>query len=191
MENDPMSSSSTSGLPSASPKNEYKAMRLLVSIVVILLIAGVAYWLMKGSAEAPQDGSTKIEVAPGDQNTSIPVQPAVDQPITVTNPDGTPINPVVPPAESTSKIFNVSATNFVFVQNEIRVKKGDTVKINLLNNEGTHDIVIDEFSVKTPRIGEGQTAAIEFIADKVGTFEFYCSVGQHRAMGMKGTLIVE
>ena len=37
-------------------------------------------------------------------------------------------------------------------------------------------------------IGEEQT--ITFVADKTGGFEFYCSVGNHRAMGMVGTLIV-
>jgi plastocyanin len=29
------------------------------------------------------------------------------------------------------------------------------------------------------------------VADKKGTFEYYCSVGQHRALGMKGKLVVE
>ena len=31
----------------------------------------------------------------------------------------------------------------------------------------------------------------EFTADKVGSFEYYCSVGSHRSMGMKGVLKVE
>lgn len=89
------------------------------------------------------------------------------------------------------KTFNVGASNFSFSLNEIRVKKGDTVKIVLSNNDGMHDWVIDEFNARTSRIGEGQTETIEFKADKIGTFEYYCSVGQHRAMGMKGNLIVE
>jgi plastocyanin len=32
---------------------------------------------------------------------------------------------------------------------------------------------------------------IEFVANKKGKFEYYCSVGEHRAMGMKGNLVVE
>ena len=32
---------------------------------------------------------------------------------------------------------------------------------------------------------------VEFTVDKTGTFEYYCSVGQHRANGMVGNLIVE
>ena len=51
--------------------------------------------------------------------------------------------------------------------------------------------MIDEFGVRTKQITAGQTDEINFTADKVGTFEYYCSVGKHRALGMKGNLIVE
>lgn len=85
----------------------------------------------------------------------------------------------------------MTASNFTFSLKEIKVKKGDKVKIILQNTGGTHDWVIDEFNARTARIGNGQTATAEFTADKTGRFEYYCSVDTHRAMGMKGTLIVE
>jgi plastocyanin len=91
-----------------------------------------------------------------------------------------------------TKSFTVETANFSFSLKEIKVKKGDTVKIKLVNKEGFHDMRIDEFGIATPKLnGEGQTADIEFVAGKTGTFEYYCSVGQHRAMGMVGKLIVE
>ena len=91
-----------------------------------------------------------------------------------------------------TKSFTVETANFSFSLKEIKVKKGDTVKIKLVNKEGFHDLNIDEFGVATPKLnGEGQTADIEFVAGKTGIFEYYCSVGQHRAMGMVGKLIVE
>ena len=74
---------------------------------------------------------------------------------------------------------------------DIKVKKGDTVTINFMNKEGIHDWVIDEFGVRTPKIQAGQSASVTFVADKTGTFEYYCSVGSHRARGMRGNLIVE
>ncbi len=89
------------------------------------------------------------------------------------------------------KTFTIIGKPFSFSLSEIRVKEGDTVKIVFQNSEGTHDWVIDEFNVRTPRIGTGESATIEFVASKKGTFEYYCSVGQHRAMGMKGNLIVD
>ncbi len=89
------------------------------------------------------------------------------------------------------KQFTVVAQNFAFAPGEIRVKKGDTVKLTLQNQDGFHDLVIDEFNVRTPRIGQGQTADVQFVADKTGTFQYYCSVANHRAMGMWGNLVVE
>ena len=87
--------------------------------------------------------------------------------------------------------IKVEGGKFYFKPNEIRVKKGEKVKIIFTNAEGLHDFVIDEFAVKTDRISDGQTTEVEFTPDKTGTFEFYCSVPNHRQMGMKGNLIVE
>ena len=95
------------------------------------------------------------------------------------------------------KTFSISGENYKFlidgrISPEIRVKEGDRVKINFKSTSGFHDFVIDEFNVKTNQVKpeNGMTSA-EFIADTKGTFEYYCSIGQHRANGMKGKLIVE
>lgn len=87
--------------------------------------------------------------------------------------------------------FTVDAGNFYFSPNVIHVKKGDTVKIVFKNDGGFHDWILDEFNVTMEPIKGGETAELQFVADKAGTFEYYCSVGSHRAMGMKGQLIVE
>lgn len=89
------------------------------------------------------------------------------------------------------RTFVVEATPFKFSVEEIRVKKGDTVKIVFNNKQGMHDWVLDEFNARTPQISADSTETVEFVADKVGTFEYYCSVGNHRAQGMVGKLIVE
>ena len=106
-------------------------------------------------------------------------------------------NPIPAPSNSAEvvagevKEFTVSAKNFSFAPNTITVKKGDRVKITLANGDGFHDFVIDEFGVATKKINTGMTETVEFVADKSGSFEYYCSVGSHRMMGMKGTLIVQ
>ncbi|MEY4731380.1 MAG: hypothetical protein RL681_326, partial [Candidatus Parcubacteria bacterium] len=46
------------------------------------------------------------------------------------------------------------------------------------------------FNAATKVLTDGQSETIEFVANKAGTFEYYCSVGSHRQMGMKGTLTV-
>ncbi len=86
---------------------------------------------------------------------------------------------------------NVESKGLVFNPGEIRVKQGQTVKINYTNTMGNHDWVVDEFNARTPVIGVGETASVTFVADKTGIFEFYCSVPGHRQAGMKGNLIVE
>ncbi len=109
----------------------------------------------------------------------------------------TPSNANSAPADAntatTTKTFNVVGTNFSYDPAEIRVNQGDTVVINFTNpDKMPHDWVLDEFSgARTKVLDKDQSESITFVADKKGSFEFYCSVGQHRQMGMKGMFIVE
>ena len=95
------------------------------------------------------------------------------------------------------KTFVLTGENFKFMMNgvdnpEIRVSQGDRVRIEFTSVGGFHDWKVDEFNAATEQVndGEGMTS-VEFVADQTGTFEYYCSVGQHRANGMKGSLVVE
>jgi nitrite reductase (NO-forming) len=90
-----------------------------------------------------------------------------------------------------AKIIEVIGKNFSFSPAEIKVKQGDKIKIVFINQEGFHDWKIDEFNAATNKINAGNQATVEFVADKTGTFEYYCSVGTHRQMGMVGKLIVQ
>ena len=91
---------------------------------------------------------------------------------------------------TSKKEFTVTGQNFSFSPSELAVNKGDSVKIIFKNSGGIHDLKIDEFNAATKRIRSDEEETIEFTADKAGSFEYYCSVGEHRAMGMKGTLTV-
>ena len=86
---------------------------------------------------------------------------------------------------------DITGRNFEFSQDEIRVKKGQKVRIEFASEQGFHDWVVDEFDAQTKQIPAGDSSAVEFVADKAGEFEYYCSVGNHRQLGMVGTLIVE
>lgn len=93
--------------------------------------------------------------------------------------------------EAKVKEFIVSGQNFSFLPSLITVGKGDKVKITFKNTSGFHDFRIDEFGVAAKQSQSPTTEVLEFTADKVGSFEYYCSVGTHRALGMKGILKVE
>lgn len=92
--------------------------------------------------------------------------------------------------------FKVTSSHLRFFMNgvespELKVKQGQTVRVEFVNEEGFHDFVIDELTgARTKQMAAPGSETIEFVADKKGSFEYYCSVGQHRANGMKGTFIV-
>ncbi len=92
---------------------------------------------------------------------------------------------------SETKTFNLTGQNFAFSTAEIRVKKGDKVIINFESTGGFHDFTLDGYGIGTQSVNPGTPTSVEFVADQAGAFEYFCSVGNHRAMGMVGQLIVE
>lgn len=87
------------------------------------------------------------------------------------------------------KEFTVEGSEFKYNPGSITVNKGDKVKINFKNTGSTsHNFVIKELGVSTKLIRAGSTDLVEFIADKSGTFTFYCSVPGHRSKGMEGKI---
>lgn len=85
----------------------------------------------------------------------------------------------------------VKAQNFQFQPREIRVKKGDKLVMRVQSVDGFHDLKIDALKVATKPLAPGQFEDITIPTDQAGTFEYYCSISNHRARGMIGQLIVE
>ena len=86
--------------------------------------------------------------------------------------------------------INMTARQFEFVPSQIKVKNGTLVRIKIRSEDVLHGFAIDEFGVNK-QVGQSETV-IEFVADKTGTFTFYCSV--YCGVGhsnMRGTLVVE
>ncbi len=90
----------------------------------------------------------------------------------------------------TVKEFDIAASQFKFTPDTITVNKGDKVKITLTSTDVTHGFAIAEFNVDA-EVSKGEEKTVEFVADKAGTFTFYCSVpcGSGHS-GMNGKLIV-
>ena len=158
---------------------------LMIGIIVLVVIAAGAYFYM--NSQTPRAGitdeATNDTVVKEDSNETVVEEKSEDTALEKTEDSAM--------TDENAKEFTLSASSFKYDITEIRVKKGDTVKITLNNTGGMHDWVIDEFDTRTKQITDGQTDTISFVADKVGEFEYYCSVGNHRAMGMVGKLIVE
>lgn len=87
--------------------------------------------------------------------------------------------------------INMIAKQWVFEPDVITVNKGDTVNLHINSIDVDHGIGLATFGVDE-KLEAGKVTDVEFVADKVGTFTFFCNVmcGQgHREM--TGQLIVK
>jgi len=149
---------------------------LILAVGAIVIIAGSAFLLTKNSTNvAPEMGPTPT--------TAIMMEET---------PAASPSTTMIDDAMSQDEVREiiVEGSNFKFAPTAITVKKGEKVKLVFKNSGGMHDFVVDELDVRTKIIASGATDTVEFTASEVGTFEFYCSVGTHRAMGMVGKITV-
>ncbi|MBI2673826.1 MAG: cupredoxin domain-containing protein [Candidatus Zambryskibacteria bacterium] len=151
----------------------------LVTVIIIIVLVLGGFFLFKSKGVAP----TETEI-----NNNMPVP--------TSGIGGTPVTEKVveevteESAVNNVKEFSIDAASFSFTPSTITVNRGDTVKLTVKNTKGTHNLKIDEFNASTRTLNVGETQTISFVADKVGTFEYYCSIGNHRALGMVGSLIV-
>lgn len=147
----------------------------IVAVVVVLALAAGGYKLYNHNKRLAAEQQAAMQSTAPTMSMAPEASPASDS--------GTMVGNV--------KQFTVTGSSYKFDPATMTVNKGDKVQITFKNSGGMHDFVIDELSVKTKVISSGAQEVITFTADKAGSFEYYCSVGNHRAMGMKGTLIVK
>jgi plastocyanin len=166
-----------------------------IVIVALLIILGGFYWAsVQKSAPTPETTQTQTETTESTEHAeSAEDDSHMDMEDTAVpgNDVGMEYPTMDIEVDANAKVFNVEGFNFGYNMGEIRVQEGDTVVINFKSTDGFHDWVIDEFSVATTKVRTGDTTQVTFVADKKGTFEYYCSVGSHRAEGMVGKLVVE
>ena len=148
--------------------------KIIISLIIIaVIVLGVLLFTGKKPSPTPQIEETVKENVPEPVNTQ---EPAVEKQV----------------KEFTMESF----VEFVdgqpkpqFSLKEITVNKGDTVRIKVTNKKGSHDFKLDEYDIfeETPL---DQEVVIEFVADKSGSFVYYCNQPGHRQAGHWGTLIV-
>lgn len=82
------------------------------------------------------------------------------------------------------------ARQWSFEPGTITVNQGDTVKLTINSVDVDHGFALPDFGVNE-RLSPGQTTNLEFVADKKGSFRFFCNVvcGQGHT-SMSGLLIV-
>lgn len=137
----------------------------VLSLIIVLILVALGFFLYMGRSVAPTDVS---------------IEEIVD--MSSSAEDASEEAGVVEVA--------IDASNFAYSIEAIEAKRGDTVRITLTNTQGMHDLVVEGYEVGTEVLSAGESETIEFVVDEEGTFEYYCSVGTHREIGMVGTLTV-
>lgn len=155
-------------------------MNWLYIVVALVLLLGAGYYFM----------NQKTKVATKDV-TRTTEQPVIGENVNETVVEETGTVETAEENEDGTQSLTVEGGMFYFKPNKIIVKKDQPVEITFKNVEGMHDFVIDELNVKSETIAAGKTTTVEFTPTKVGEFQFYCSIADHKAKGMVGTLIVE
>ncbi len=166
---------------------------LLVALTILLTGAGCASTTPERTVETPTRNVQAPETITPTPATNTPSEPTKIEAKAevIPTPTEPAVKPTMPPKTIASiKEFSILAKNWVFEPATITVKKGDTVKLNIKSVDVNHGLTIAAFNVST-KLNPGETETVEFVADKAGSFSFFCSVfcgSGHREM--KGTLIV-
>ncbi|HZZ99223.1 MAG TPA: plastocyanin/azurin family copper-binding protein [Candidatus Paceibacterota bacterium] len=148
---------------------------IIVLIIVVLAVAG--YFLWRGQA------SDNLVLSPSPSASLSPTASASVSPSASSSPANS--------TASTVKNITVDGRSFSFNPSTITVNKGDTVNLTFMDEGGNHNLFIEGYNLKTATISGGQSQTLHFVADKTGTFQFYCTVDSHRELGMVGTLTVK
>lgn len=157
---------------------------LIIAVIMVVAVGGVLFLGMNRSAEpAPLSENAgelpAVVVAPNEPGVGLELEVEAEA------------SAGASPSEAITRSFTMKGNNFEFDQREIRVRRGENVRIAFENTGGMHDWRLEGYGVGTQVLASGASETIEFTADRAGQFEYYCSVGRHREMGMKGVLVVE
>lgn len=71
--------------------------------------------------------------------------------------------------------IDVTSFQWGFEPQFIEVNKGDHVTLKLSTDDVPHGIAIDEYQINEPIMTE-EGSEVDFLADKEGTYRFYCSI---------------
>lgn len=151
---------------------------IVAGVVGLLVLGGIGIWMAQNRNTATPSENTK-------PSTTLPTTGATEM---TGSQSATPTTSIT---SGQVRTINLEAGSFYYSPKEIRVKKGETVKIVMTAADMMHDFNIDELDVKMPIVRSGNTGTVEFTPTEEGEFEFYCSVGNHRQQGQTGTLLVE
>jgi plastocyanin len=142
-----------------------KNLLIVLGIFFAVVVAGV-FLLPKGIKEEPVSETAPVSETTGTQETSV--------------------------EDADVKEITISASEYSYNPASISLTKGEKVRLTLMNvGNMSHDLVIEGTDIKTKLVGRGKSDVVEFtVPEDVNELIFYCSIANHRALGMEGKFLV-
>lgn len=163
---------------------------LLVGFVAVVVVVGI-YFLMTNDATT-EDRATVSGTITSQSLAPAAGSPDAPAPLQTAPETATPV-PATSVGADKAREFTMTAyydeKGKWYSLKEMSVKKGDTVRVSITNVKGTHTFNIYELGIQKD-LPLNKKVVVEFIADKVGDFVYYCSMPGHRSLGQWGTLHV-
>lgn len=146
-----------------------KGIWITVGVLAAVLIVGVFLMGQRGTTTQPTPATTQEVPVPGTDTDEMTVE-----------------------EEGEATEVTVRGEEYSYSPSSLDLEAGQTVRITF-ENTGTlpHNLTVEGLAVATQTIMGGDTDTVEFTAPESGTYTFFCSVGNHRQLGMEGELSVE
>lgn len=167
---------------------KYKFNPILIVGLIVVVVVIVVGFLLFGRQQATTPTTPTSQQRQTTQQ--VPATPGSDVEETVVKEDGDVMEEEGAVMEAREIV--VDGDEFSLSPASISVKAGEKIKLTF-NNVGAfpHNFTVLGLGVATETIGAGQSDTIEFTVEEGGTYTTFCSVGNHRAQGMEGTLLAE
>lgn len=86
----------------------------------------------------------------------------------------------------------VTVSEFYFSPESLNISKGEKVRIWIVNDGSTaHNLHLPDMNLDSGNVAPGNKGYVDFVSDRVGSYNFYCGVGGHKDLGMNGNIIVK
>jgi nitrite reductase (NO-forming) len=154
---------------------------IAAGVIIVMLIAAMVGVLILNSAPATKSPNT---VGTSSSTTSLNTT-------TISSTSSSQSSSSTSSTPATD--VNVTLKSYSITPNVINADPGETLRVKVTNSDSTHDFVVPELNAATRLLGAGESQIIEITipTNAAGkTYEYYCSVSNHRSMGMTGTIKV-
>lgn len=185
-----MEEQSQEAQPSSEDKGSNKMMLMGIGLVGVVVIAAGAFFLMRGksSTESATDTAMEEDMMVKDEmmeeDSSMPASDSTGDEMMVEDDDAM--------MEEDVREITVNGFSFGYTPSSLTMKAGEKIRLTFISDDMVHDFIVEGTDIATDQIKGGDQTVIEFTApEEPGEYTFYCSVGNHRAQGMEGTLTVE